>query len=310
MKKLITILLLSLLSANTVFGYTEKKPETLDTNFTENNDTFIKSNNSKYGYKIKTWLDNNSPVSTLYVKNFETREVYELYQTETPRVTLESLEAFWTKDDILVFTAPYDPSTSEYLPTLKSYNPVTDVVADIDQYNYVYYLEEHDLFIYNKGSFVWSYDPHTEVISQYSHEKYTKYSSEYDANKQYSIYIDDVKLKDEVPLETLNGSLYVPLSFAENNLGCNVEFSDPIITITKDENLATLSLNSNMYQLNYNEYTSKFQPTLINGQPYISLRFLCNTLDYSFGYLEIDGASSIDTTKGQVTANLFIGLRG
>ncbi len=280
----------SLFFATTVFGFAETKPETLDSAFVENNDTFIKSNNGKYGYKIKTWFDNDVPVSTLYFKNFETGEFKELYQTDnTIRITLELVTAFWSKDDILLFSC-YDDDTS-YIQT---YDPKTDTLINIGKGGEVLYLEDKDLFYFNTYK---SYSPKTNETSTISRDEYYKYQSSNNNEKNYTMYIDDVKAELDAPLKNTRNTLYVPLSFVENNLGCTTTSTDDTITIKNATDTIVFTYDSNMYTVNDVMYFFEFQPQLINKQPYVPLRTVCNNLGY--GLIAYENSYRICLTSNQ-----------
>ncbi len=291
MKKfLFLILTLSLFNTTTIFAYAENKPETLDQSFINNNETFIKSNNGKYGYKIKTWFYNDVPVSTIYFKNFETGEFKELYQTDDSlRITLELVSAYWSKDDILLFTC-YDDDT-HYIQT---YDPKIDTLTNIGKGNEVLYLEDKDLFYYNPYS---SYNPNTGETAIISRDEYYKHQALINGTKNYVIYVDDVKAELEKPIENTRNALYVPVSFVENNLGCDVAVTDDTITIKNDTDTIVFTYGSNMYTVNDVMYSFEYQPQFINSTPYVPLRTVCNNLGY--GLMTFELSNRICLTSNQ-----------
>ncbi len=283
MRKILTlILVLCLMSTTLVFGNTLTKPETLDINFTQNNDTFIASNNGEYGYKIKTWSDNGTPVTTLYLKNFETNEVKELFQAVTPRLTLEDITAYWSKDNILLYV--YMDNTGDYIDQAVAYDPTTDITTVIDNNTYqAVYYEPEDCFI----TPLYRYHLDTGVKDNISYAKYYAYLDLYykfinipEGEKPFTFYIDDVKIKESINFTTNRNSLYVPSTFFSDYLGCEVSTTPTTATLSKDGDTVVFTVDKNTYTVNDEVYYSDFQPQQADNDLYLPFSMTCKMFGY------------------------------
>ncbi len=216
----------------------------------------------------------------------ETNKVTEMYETNAFRDTLELVSAYWSKDDILVYTCyDYDDGTKQTFH-IKAYNPVTNETKFLGDADNLVYVESEDCFIYISSTHIhYRYKPHTDTVEEIEPNKYyvlSELQREADggSDKVFSLFVDDVKANLESPTQNYLNTMYVPLSFVYNDLGCEVVFQDPTITMTKGDDTLVLTLDSNEYVLNDETSYSEYMPTTILNQPYVPLR-LVSTL---FGY--------------------------
>ncbi len=121
-----------------------------------------------------------------------------------------------------------------------------------------------------------------------------------------SIYVDGNKVTLEAPLKNINNTNWIPLSSVKNTLGATITWSGDTATVKDGDTTLVLTINSNKYVKNGTTFYSQYQPTKVDNQVYLHMKFLYNTLGYTLNHQSNPTKISIDKTKPATWDNYFV----
>jgi hypothetical protein len=108
------------------------------------------------------------------------------------------------------------------------------------------------------------------------------------------IVIDGTTIVSDVAPETKNNRTMVPLRVISENLGVQVDWSNSIVTLTKDKLTVTLTIKNKNAVIDGTEVKLDAKPYLKNNRVYVPLRFISETfnskIDYRNNIVTIDTA--------------------
>ena len=96
--------------------------------------------------------------------------------------------------------------------------------------------------------------------------------------------IDGVVISSDVKAEVKNSRTMVPLRIISENLGANVEWSAPTITLTKGDMQVKLNVRSNAVSKNGETSLLDVKPYLNNNRTMVPLRFISETFGCKVNY--------------------------
>lgn len=107
-------------------------------------------------------------------------------------------------------------------------------------------------------------------------------ASAYAASNQ--IKLGGAAVTADVKPEVKNGRMMVPLRVISENLGATVDWSNSVVTITKDDMKVTLKPNSSSAVKNGKTAKLDVQPYIKNDRVIVPLRFIAETFGCQVNY--------------------------
>ncbi len=291
-----------------------KKAGSLANPYIDYNDAYTLSNDNKYGYCLINYSYNGTNEHVIFLKNIETGEFKEIFSN----FGREYL--YWTNDNKLIISCETYSNNKLVKTDISLYDPVTNKTTVIASGTDALYIQSNDSMIYKNNSKFYKYDFKTNKSTTITEQEYNTLAE--NQNKLsgsgvfYNVYIDDKLLTLDPPPENHRGSTYVPVSFISKELGFDVSWTSPYITIKDDNTTIVLEVGSNAYTKNGVTYYTQYQPYISNGRTYVPLRFISNLFGYAVGYSETSTTVNnqrrtthtitIDTTKQVIPDNSFV----
>lgn len=102
-------------------------------------------------------------------------------------------------------------------------------------------------------------------------------SPTYAAKGSIQIKVDGVSIASDVNPEKKNNRIMVPLRVISENLGANIQWSNSKVTLTKNDMIVNLTLNSYTAIKNGKEVLLDVKPYLKNDRIFVPIRFLAET---------------------------------
>ena len=99
-----------------------------------------------------------------------------------------------------------------------------------------------------------------------------------------NIYIDDLPMVSDTKPYLEQGTTMTPIRFVSEQLGASVTWKDPQITINRNGNQVTLTLNKKTAQVNGKEVNLNMAPQLKSGRTFVPLRFVSEALESKVDY--------------------------
>ncbi len=112
-----------------------------------------------------------------------------------------------------------------------------------------------------------------------------------------SVAVDGKNITLDAPLKQYGDSNWIPLSSVVKSLGATITWSGDTATIKDKNTTLVLTLNSNKYEKNGKTIYRMVQPTKINDQVYVNLKFIYNILGYTVSLENNSSTVTINTTK-------------
>lgn len=135
------------------------------------------------------------------------------------------------------------------------------------------------------------------------------------AAESHPIIMDGIAITSDVQPEMKNGRTMVPLRVISENLGATVDWSGSEVTITRNDMIVTLQLNSSTAVKDGKTLQLDAQPYIHNNRTFVPLRFLAETfgctVNYSNGTVTVDTAplmiNGVKVTTLQYEYHMIIG---
>lgn len=99
-----------------------------------------------------------------------------------------------------------------------------------------------------------------------------------------NIVVDGITLNSDVLPETKNNRIMVPLRVVSENLGVKVDWSNSVVTLTKNKMKVTLTTKSNIAIIDGVKVTLDAKPYLKNNRVFVPLRFITETFNGKIDY--------------------------
>ncbi len=277
----------------------------------DNDEIFTLSEDGTYGYFIKFYMNNGTNTSVIFVKNMLKQDFTEAYAVKEGFHTI----AVWTNDNkLLISNEPFIENNYDII----LYDPTSNKQSVIANGHDAIYVQDSNILIYKNNSTFEKLDLSTNTTTTITEQDFEPLQSQQNAingpGTYYTFYIDDKKLTLDTPPENFGGNLYVPVSFIAKELGFEVTWSNPYITIKNANNTVVLEVNSNAYTKNGVTYYTKYKPYIYNGRTLVPFRFISNLFGYAVTYSEEnsykinrkDVTVKIDTSKKVTPDNSFV----
>lgn len=98
------------------------------------------------------------------------------------------------------------------------------------------------------------------------------------------IIVDGTTINSDVAPETKNNRTMVPLRVIGENLGLTVDWSNSVVTLTKNKMKVTLTTKSNKAVIDGKEVKLDTKPYLKNNRVFVPLRFIAETFNSDIDY--------------------------
>lgn len=98
------------------------------------------------------------------------------------------------------------------------------------------------------------------------------------------IIVDGTTINSDVAPETKNNRTMVPLRVIGENLGITVDWSNSVVTLTKNKMKVTLTTKSNKAVIDGKEVKLDTKPYLKNNRVFVPLRFISETFNSEIDY--------------------------
>ncbi len=290
------------------------KAGSLANSYIDNDDIYTLSNNEKYGFYVKRYYTYGINSQVLFFRNMDKHDFNELYSTNG------FINAYWTNDNKLIICEQSNPSGKTVTPTISIYDPTTNKTKVLATGTDALYIQANNSVIYKSNSKFQEYDLDTNTVSTITESTFntlkTNQNNLTGAGTFYYFYIDDRKLTLDPPPENYRGSTYVPVSFISKELGFDVSWVSPFITIKDKNTTIVLEVGSNAYTKNGVTYYTQYQPYISNGRTYVPLRFISNLFGYEVSFNESYSHANdqsrttrtikVNTTKKVTPNNSFV----
>ncbi len=293
-----------------------KKADSLANSYIDNDEIYALSNDGTYGYITKWYRTNGKNTEVLFVRNMKAHDFNEVYATDG---TLgNDMNVSWTNNNQLVINTKSYSNGQVVNSDILVYDPSTDKSTVLASGTDALYIESNNSVIYKSNSKCYSHSLSTNKTTQITDQEFATLQKNQNSltgsGVFYYIYINDKKISLDTPPENYRGSTYVPVSFIAKELGFDVSWTSPYITIKDKETTIVLEVGSNAYTKNGVTYYTQYQPYISNGRTFVPLRFISNIFGYAVDYKEeyivgqnrINRIITIDTTKQVTPDNSFV----